>query len=93
MRHVLNPMSHHYPAQVTRARQMVRDTFARAEADERSVQPGIKVLERILRALCLGLSPSTPDQVLQQLQTFEVPEKTSFADFLSELRIAFIRES
>ena len=27
-------------------------------------------------------------RALQQLQTFEVPEKTSFADFLSELRIA-----
>ena len=38
--------------------------------------------------LCLGLSPLTPHQTLQQLQTFEVPEKTSFADFLSELRIA-----
>ena len=38
--------------------------------------------------MCLGLSPSTPHQALQQLQTFEVPEKTSFADFLSELRIA-----
>ena len=38
--------------------------------------------------MCLGLSPSTPHQALQQLQTFEVPDKTSFADFLSELRVA-----
>jgi hypothetical protein len=67
---------------------MIRDAFARAETDERSGQPGRQVLEGILRALCLGLSPSTPHQALQQLQTFEVPEKTSFADFLSELRIA-----
>ncbi|CAN0455569.1 unnamed protein product, partial [Ascophyllum nodosum] len=74
--------------QVTRTKQMVRDAFARAEADERSGQPGRQVLEGILRALCLGLSPSTPHQALQQLQTFQVPEKTSFADFLSELRIA-----
>ena len=67
---------------------MVRDALARAEAEERSGQPGKQVLEGILRALCLGLSPSTPHQALQHLQTFEVPEKTSFADFLSELRIA-----
>ena len=40
--------------------------------------------------LCLGLSPSTAHQALQQLQTFEVPEKASFADFLSDLRIAEI---
>ena len=67
---------------------MVRDAFAIAKADERSGQPGRQVLEGILRALCLGLSPSTPHQALQQLQTFQVPEKNSFADFLSELRIA-----
>ena len=88
MRHILNSVSHHYPAQVTRTEQMVWDAFARAEADERSGQPGRQVLEGILRAFCLGLSPSTPRQALQQLQTFAVPEKTSFADFLSELRIA-----
>ena len=35
-----------------------------------------------------GTQPFTPHQALQQLQTFEVPEKTSFADFLSELRKA-----
>ena len=74
------------PVQVTRAKQMVRDAFARAEVKERSGQPGKQVLEGILRALCLGLSPSTPHQALQHLQTFEVPEKTSFEDFLSELR-------
>ena len=62
---------------------MIRDAFARAEAEERSGQPGKQVLEGILRALCLGLSPSTPHQALQQLQTFEVLEKTSFGDFLS----------
>ncbi|CAM9485641.1 unnamed protein product, partial [Ascophyllum nodosum] len=74
---------------VTKTKQMVRDAFARAEADERSGQPGRQVLEGILRALCLGLSFSTPHQALQQLlQTFTVPEKTSFADFFSELRIA-----
>ena len=67
---------------------MVRDAFARAEADGRSGQPRREVLEGILRALSLGLSPSTPHQALQQLQTFEVSEKTSFANFLSELRIA-----
>ena len=88
MRHILNSVSHHYPAQVTRTEQMVWDAFARAEADERSGQPGRQVLEGVLRAFCLGLSPSTPHQALEQLQTFEVPEKTSFADFLSELRIA-----
>ena len=66
---------------------MARDAFARAEADEKSGQPERQVLEGILRALCLGLGPSTPHQALQQLQTFQVPEKTSFADFLSELRI------
>ena len=88
MRHVLNSVSHHYPAQGTRTKQMVRDAFARAEADEMSGQPGRQVLEGILRALCLGLSPSTPHQALQQLQTFQVPDKTSFADFLSELHIA-----
>ncbi|CAM9918587.1 unnamed protein product, partial [Ascophyllum nodosum] len=90
MRHVLNSVSHQHPAQVTKTKQMVRDAFVRAEADERSSQPGRQVLEGILRALCLGLSPSTPHQALQQLQTFQVPEKTSFADFLSEseLRIA-----
>ena len=69
---------------------MVRDVFARAEADERSGKPERQVPEGILRALCLGLYPSSPNQVLQQLQTFEVPEKISFADFLSELRIAVI---
>ena len=90
MRHVLNSVSHHYPAQVTRTKQMVRDAFARAEAYEKSGQPGRQVLGGILRALCLELSSSTPHQALQQLQTFEVPEKTSFADFLSELRIAVI---
>ena len=88
MRHVLNSVSHHYPAQVTRTKQIVRDAFARAEADERSGQPGRQVLEGILRALCPGLSPLYPHKALQQLQTFEVPEKTSFADFLSELCIA-----
>ena len=88
MRHVLNSVSHHYPAQVTRTKQMVRDAFARAEDEKRSGQPGKQVLEVILRALCLGLSPTTtPHQALQQLQTFEVHEKTSFAEFLSELRI------
>ena len=91
MRHVLNSVSHHHPAQVTKTKQMVRDAFARAEADERSGQPGRQVLEGILRALCLGLSPSTPHQALQQLQTFQVPEKTSFADFLPELRIAVMK--
>ena len=88
MRHVLNSVSHHYPAQVTRTKQMVWVTIAGAEADERNGQPERQVLEGILRALCLGLSLSTPHQALQQLQTFEVPEKTSFADFLSESRIA-----
>ena len=39
MRHVLNSESHHYPAQVTRTKQMVRDAFARAEADEMRGQP------------------------------------------------------
>ena len=88
MRHVLNSVSHHYPVQVTRMKQMVRDAFARVEAKERSHQPRKQVLEGIKRTLCLGLGPSTPHQVLQQLQTFEVPEKTLFADFLSVLRIA-----
>ena len=67
---------------------MVRDAFAKAEADVRSGQPERQVLEGTLRALCLGRSHSTPRQALQQLQTFEVPKKTSFADFLSELRKA-----
>ena len=67
---------------------MVQDAYARAEAEARSGQPGRQVLEGILRTLCLGLIHSTPHQALQQLQTFEVPEKTSFADFLSELRKA-----
>ena len=87
MRHVLNSVSHHYPVQATRTKQMVRNAFARAEAEERSGQPGKQVLEGILRALCLGLSASARHQALQQLQTFEVPEKTSFADVLSKLRI------
>ena len=69
---------------------MVRDAFARAEPEERNGQPEKQVLEGILRALCLELSPSTPHQALQQLQTFEVPEKTSFADVLSELRNAML---
>ena len=90
MRHILNSVSHHYLAQVTRTKQMVRDTFARAEADKRSGKPERQVLEGILRALCLRLNPSSPNQVLQQLQTFEVPEKISFANFLSESRIAVI---
>ena len=64
MRHVLNSVSNHYPVQVTRTKQMVRDAFARAEAKERSGQPGKQGLEGILRALCLGLSPSTPHQAL-----------------------------
>ena len=85
MRHVLNSVSHSYHAQMTRTKQMVRDAFARAEAEERSGQTGKQVLGGILRALCLGLGPSTPHQALQQLQTFEVHEKTSFAGFLSEL--------
>ena len=67
---------------------MIRDAFVRAEAEERSGQTGKQILEGILRALWLGLSPSSPHQALQQLQTFEVPEKTLFTDFLSELRIA-----
>ena len=66
---------------------MVRNAFARAEAEERSGQPGERVLEGLLRALSLGLSPST-HQALQQSQIFEVPEKASFAYFLSELRLA-----
>ena len=70
---------------------MVRDAFARAEAGEKSGHPGKQVLDGILRTLCLGLSPSTPHQALQQLPTFEIPEKTSFADFLSELRIAVMK--
>ena len=87
MWHELNSVSHYNPAQVTRMKQTVDDAFARAEAEERRGQAGKRVLEGILRALCLGLSPSKPRQALQRLQTFEVPEKTSFADFLSELRI------
>ena len=67
---------------------MVRDAFARPEAEEKSGQPGKQVLKGILRASCLGLGPSTPHQVLQQLQIFEVPDKTSFADFPCDLRIA-----
>ena len=69
---------------------MVRDAFIRADAKDRSGQPGQHVLGGILRASCLGLSLSTSYQALQQLQTFEGPEKTLFADFLSELRIAVI---
>ena len=42
MRYVLNSVSHHYPAQVTRTKQMVCDAFARAEAEERRDQPGNK---------------------------------------------------
>ena len=57
---------------------MVGDAFARAEAEERSGPPGRQVLEGFL----------TPHQALQQLQTFEVPEKISFTDFLFKLRIA-----
>ncbi|CAM9486732.1 unnamed protein product, partial [Ascophyllum nodosum] len=71
-------------------KQIVCDALAKAEPEERRGQAGKQVLEEILRALCLGLSLSTPHQVLQQLQTFEVPDKTSFAGFLSELRIAVI---
>ena len=88
MRLVLNLVSHYYPAQVTRTNQMVCDALARAEAKDRSGQPGKEVLEWILRALCLGLSPSTLHQALRQLQTFEDPENNSFAGFLSKLRIA-----
>ena len=88
MRHVFNSVPHHYPAQVTRTKHMVCHAFARVEAEERSGRPGRKVLEGILHALCLGLSPSLPHQALQQLQTFEVHEKILSADFLSELRIA-----
>ena len=65
MRHVLNFVSHHYSVQVTRTKQMVHDAFARAEAEERSGQTRKQVLEGILRALCLGLSSSTPHQALQ----------------------------
>ena len=90
MRHVLNSMSQDYPVQATRTKQMVRDAFAGGEADERSGQPGRRVLDWILRVLCQQLSPSIPHQALQQLQAFEFPEKTSFADFLSELRTAVI---
>ena len=64
MRHVLNSVSHHYLAQVARTKQMVQDAFARADANERSGQTGRQVLEGILRALCLGLSPPTPHQAL-----------------------------
>ena len=67
---------------------MVHDAFARAEAEERSGQTGKQVLAGSFRALCLGLSPSTLHQALQQMQTFEVPEKASFAGFLSGLRFA-----
>ena len=42
MRHVLNPVSHHHPAQVTRTRQMVSDAFTRAEAKKGAVNPGNK---------------------------------------------------
>ena len=69
---------------------MVRDAFDRAETGERSGQPRKQVLGGILRDLCLRLSPSTPHQALQQLQTFEVPEKRWFTDFLSELRIVVL---
>ena len=71
----------HYPAHVTRKKNMVLDVFARAEAEEKSGQSGKQLLEEILRALCLELSPSTLHQVLQQLQTFKVPEKTSLRTF------------
>ena len=84
MRRTLNSMFHHYPVQVTRTKEMTRDAFARAEPKERSGQPGKQVSEGILRALCLGLSPSAPHQALQQL-FFEVPEKISFVHFLFEL--------
>ena len=57
MRHVLDSVSHHYPAQVTRTKQMVRDALAIAEADERNGQPGRQVLEGILRAVS-GTQPS-----------------------------------
>ena len=87
---VFNSVSQHYSAQVTQTKRMVHDAFARAEAEERIGQPRKQVLEGILRALRLGSSPSTPHQALQQLQTFEVPEKTPFADFLSELSIAML---
>ena len=59
---------------------------SRSRRQERSTRK--TSLEEILRASCLGLGPSKPHQALQQLQNFEVPEKTSFADFLSELRTA-----
>ena len=59
MRYVLNSVSHHHPVRVTRTKQMVRDAFARAEAEERRGQPGKQVLEGILPPLYLGLSPST----------------------------------
>ena len=88
MRYVLSSVSNHYPVQVKRTEQIVRDAFARAEAEDRGGQPGKQVFEEILRTLCLGLGPSKPHQALQQLQNFEFPEKTSFADFLSELRTA-----
>ena len=58
MRHVLNSVSHHYPVQVTRTKKMVRDAFARAEAEKRGAQPRKQVLEGYLRALCLRLSSS-----------------------------------
>ena len=81
MLHVLKFLSHHYSARVTRKKQIVLDVFARAKAVDKSCQPGKQVLEGILIALCLGLSPSTPHQVLQQLHTFKVPEKTSLRTF------------
>ena len=71
----------HYPTKVTRKKHMVLDVSARAEAEEKSGQSGKQVLEEILRALCLELSPSTLHQVLQQLQTLKVPEKTSLRTF------------
>ena len=82
MRHVLlNHVSRHYNAQQTETKcpQRFRPSLSR------SGHPEKQVLEEIRRSLCLGLRPSTFHQALQQLQTFGVPDKTSFVYYLSEI--------
>ena len=52
MRHILNSMSHHYPVQVTRTKQMARDASLWQKPKRGAVNPGNK-FRREFYALCV----------------------------------------
>ena len=48
---------------------------------------GHDAFDHIIRALCRGLSKTSPAEVMQTLQNLVVPQGTPFSAFLGELRL------